>query len=100
MGTQEHDRSGVADLLNRDDYDYDTEGMKDAISSEPVDGAEFQDTKLPRCGLSPTPLTTPTGSSAMEIEPSNQRTSVDTLPEATTDQSEQPVHRMAEEQGE
>ena len=63
----------------------------DAISSELVDGSESQASELTRC--EPTLLIPPTGSSAMNIGEPMQGSRGDTLPEATTDQSQEPMHK-------
>jgi hypothetical protein len=92
LSTQLYDGFSVADFLNEDK----TEAKEDAISLELVDRPESQASRLPHC--EPTLLTPPTGSSATEIGESTQGARGDTLPEATTDQSKQPVHKKAEVQ--
>jgi hypothetical protein len=93
--TQPHDGFSVADFSIEDK----TEGNEDAISSELFNRPESQASGLSRCELSPIPLTPPTGSSATGIGESTQEARGDTLPEATTDQSRQSVHEIAEMQG-
>ena len=88
--TQPCDGFGVADFLTKDK----TEDKEDAISSELVNGPKSQASGLLRC--EPTLLIPSTGSLAMEIGESMQGSRGDTLPEATTDQSQKPVHKKAE----
>lgn len=88
--TQPYDGFGVADFSTEDK----TEDKEDAISSELVEGPKSQANGIPRC--EPTLLIPPTGSPAMQIGESMQGSRGNTLPEATTDQSQEPVHKKAE----
>jgi hypothetical protein len=88
--TQLYNSFGVADFLTKDK----TEDKEYAISSELANGPEYQASGLLRCEL--TLLTPPTRLSAMEIGESTQGARGNNLPEATTDQSQEPVHKKAE----
>lgn len=90
---QPYDSFSVADFSTEDK----TENKEDGISLELVKGPESQASGLLCC--EPILLTPLTGSSVMEIGGSTQGARGDTLPEATTDQLQQPVHKKAELQG-
>ena len=99
MGTQTHDGIGVADLLTEDHYT--TDGMKDALNSELVDGPGSQDSGLRPRELSSALPTPSTGPSIVGTEQPTQEANGDTLLEAhsTMHQPQRSVDMKAETEG-